>query len=258
VTQFLRGQEEFGLSRYLRTARPRAFTLIELLVVIAIIAILAAILFPVFAKAREKARQTSCLSNVRQIGTAWAMYGQDFDEMACISYYYTGGWNVAHNWDYTVDYSTGQYSAGLLTPYTKNDQIAQCPTFKGAAETWGDPYTGYAYNVTYVGGDAAANPPWYPVSVAGIQTPAETVCFCDAAYWNSWDPVGLAATKFLRAPSDPYYSWTGPSVHFRHNRVANVTYCDGHAKAATRICNQSTSDPTLGDLSTDDSAYDLK
>src|SRR4051794_11630180 len=68
------------LSQTSRRRRP-AFTLIELLVVIAIIAILAAILFPVFAQAREKARQTACLSNHRQIGTALMMYAQDYDEM---------------------------------------------------------------------------------------------------------------------------------------------------------------------------------
>ncbi|NCO93957.1 MAG: prepilin-type N-terminal cleavage/methylation domain-containing protein, partial [Armatimonadetes bacterium] len=63
------------------TTRARGFTLIELLVVIAIIAILAAILFPVFAKAREKARQTSCLSNTKQLGLSQFMYAQDYDEM---------------------------------------------------------------------------------------------------------------------------------------------------------------------------------
>ena len=63
-----------GINQY------RAFTLIELLVVIAIIAILAAILFPVFARAREQARKTSCISNVNQLGKAWMMYVQDYDE----------------------------------------------------------------------------------------------------------------------------------------------------------------------------------
>jgi prepilin-type N-terminal cleavage/methylation domain-containing protein len=64
----------------IRSKGPRGFTLIELLVVIAIIAILAAILFPVFAQAREKARQTACLSNVKQLGTGVMMYAQDYDE----------------------------------------------------------------------------------------------------------------------------------------------------------------------------------
>lgn len=75
---------------YCHSRRANAFTLIELLVVIAIIAILAAILFPVFASAREKARQTACLSNTKQIGTAVSMYVQDYDESLPM-----GGWSAA-------------------------------------------------------------------------------------------------------------------------------------------------------------------
>src|SRR5579871_1840442 len=90
-----------------------AFTLIELLVVIAIIAILAAILFPVFAQAHEKARAISCLSNVKQLGLSFAMYSQDYDEKNPngVNWYYPGG----NGW------------AGQVYPYVKNLQIYTCP-----------------------------------------------------------------------------------------------------------------------------------
>jgi len=101
----------------------RGFTLIELLVVIAIIAILAAILFPVFAKAREKARQSSCLSNVKQIGLGVLQYAQDYDE------------KLPNKWWWFVHTPTGYTtSTNYLTwpevvmPYIKNDQVWQCPS----------------------------------------------------------------------------------------------------------------------------------
>ena len=110
--------------KYVRTVpklhdrRTSGFTLVELLVVIAIIAILAAILFPVFAQAREKARQTACLSNMKQIGTALAMYAQDYDEQ-----YPSGRYNPAI--PVGADYGKGW--AGQIYAQTKNAQIFQCP-----------------------------------------------------------------------------------------------------------------------------------
>ena len=91
----------------------RGFTLIELLVVIAIIAILAAILFPVFARAREKARQTSCLSNLKQLGLAWTMYAQDYDEQFPFDAYIGNPHPML---------CTGLY------PYVKNRNIFYCPS----------------------------------------------------------------------------------------------------------------------------------
>src|SRR5881398_2657875 len=107
--------------------RRSAFTLIELLVVIAIIAILAAILFPVFAQAREKARGASCLSNLKQMGLAWMMYAQDYDEM-----YPTAAPGGDSNWGRCVDMkdrgSFGGWIGNLLVPYSKNVNIFTCPS----------------------------------------------------------------------------------------------------------------------------------
>ena len=101
--------------------RQKGFTLIELLVVIAIIAILAAILFPVFAQAREKARATSCLSNTKQLGLAMRMYATDYDEQNVGSYSYPNLWNNCPHFIW----------ADLIVPYVKNNQLVTCPSAPG-------------------------------------------------------------------------------------------------------------------------------
>src|SRR4051794_27726639 len=143
-----------NLQQNKQTGPLRGFTLIELLVVIAIIAILAAILFPVFARARENARRASCQSNLKQIGLGIAQYTQDFDERLPLTYYSNSGGggyamvasdpnNVPNPRVYTEyhqSYITGGYPGGWSTcwvdevyPYFKSDQLLYCPSDKRAA-----------------------------------------------------------------------------------------------------------------------------
>jgi len=236
------------------------FTLIELLVVITIIAILVAILFPVFAKAKGKAYQISCLSNVKQLALAFLMYASDYDGRMPFAYEMAADWSWTSAWDYYSEGWPPTYQLGLIGAYTNNEQINACPIAQGL-ESWGRPYSGYAYNASYVGGSPDEGRT--PATFGDIARPTETVLLCDSAYWNV--PFGggkafVASTNYLRAPGDPFrITWgIGPNVHFRHNGTANVAYCDGHAEIVTQKFNVSPNDESLADLSEDDSAYDLE
>jgi len=210
----------------------RGFTLIELLVVIAIIAILAAILFPVFARAREKARQTQCVSNLKQIALGWMMYAGDYDEtvMPVQAGFYPAT-NMVYYWWAGYDHGTGTLyaDAGLLYPYMKNNQINACPSFKNNLR--GElGQTGYGYNYAYLSPIDWWTSQIMPVSLASIGSPAETVTFADAARINTWayaTPT-VEANTYLDPPS-----YDSPGFHARHNGVGNVAWADGHVKAHT-------------------------
>ena len=109
----------------------RAFTLIELLVVIAIIAILAAILFPVFAQAKEAAKKISCLSNTKQISVSWQLYAGDYDDTMCQAVYANFATGQQWCWNFYFDGSAYHYDQGLIQPYMKNQQIMQCASAQG-------------------------------------------------------------------------------------------------------------------------------
>jgi len=190
----------------------RGFTLIELLVVIAIIAILAAILFPVFARAREKARQTSCLSNVKQIGLGYLMYFQDYDERTAIHRCGDAG----HS------YLVCTHEA--ILPYVKNTQIFVCPSRTGQT----DDRVLRPNNTRTPGGGV-----WYwdnmdmdSRSLADCKTPAQKALVGDS------DGVGYAA---WRATTDTYRYYFQSRVQDPHNEGLNVCMYDGHAKWMKKV-----------------------
>jgi prepilin-type N-terminal cleavage/methylation domain-containing protein len=223
----------------------RAFTLIELLVVLAMIAILAAILMPVFAFAKRAALRTTCLSNQKQLGLAWQIYATDNGERACPAYYFAPNLEIEYAWDFTL--SLGRVDPGLLGPYVTDGRLVACPVFFG--NPWNRPHTGYAYNTTYIGGDAPENR--FAVALASVASPALTALFSDGGYGN---PVN--AHNYLRAPSDQLF--IAGKVHFRHNSIAVVVQVDGHISFAKHKFRFRSSEPECGALSEDDSAYDLE
>jgi prepilin-type N-terminal cleavage/methylation domain-containing protein/prepilin-type processing-associated H-X9-DG protein len=187
----------------------RGFTLIELLVVIAIIAILAAILFPVFAQAREKARQTSCLSNVKELGLAALMYAQDYDET--LPRNRGGGSSGAY---------IGPYWHQIIEPYIKNRQIYRCPSEKTREVGYGP-----CCRIFTNGGTGR--------ELAKLQYPAETGMLADYGGASPFDPPPASAGYYIHPPSRAWCtgSATCPgSVSDRHNEGSNIVLCDGHAK----------------------------
>ena len=196
-----------------------AFTLIELLVVIAIIAILAAILFPVFAKAREKARQSACSSNMRQLGTAFAMYAQDYDEMTVDN-------NVIAGYPTLVGGSC--FFRWKLYPYLSNWQILLCPTGQTGV-TASNP--NWQYRDEY-----GINSNILGVALASMTAPANCIALGDSSHWYGNQGLGYPGAAFSY-PNAGMLSMCGSCSTTsmvdkctRHNSGSNLAFCNGQAK----------------------------
>ncbi len=244
----------------------RGFTLIELLVVIAIIAILAAILFPVFAKAREKARQTSCLSNMKQIGLGLTMYVQDYDGTYPPSYYYPWGSGGASGY---------MHWSAMIGPYVKNWQLFVCPSDrnKGIAPT--NSFDLQAPRISYISNEVLMGRPrahFSVVSEAEIEEPSSLIAvaeitdyvygiggssgpsgaavkshrptnaftpwnndsgyaasysYCSDADWQAAEASAAAASDYLNDESQTHLRYCSRE---RHNGGCNYAFADGHAK----------------------------
>jgi len=245
-----------------RNRKPSGFTLIELLVVIAIIAILAAILFPVFAQAREQARTTSCLSNMKQIGLSVRMYAQDYDEE-----FPMGTYPGPRNWEVNQDvegdqgwndcfgppgprdwagfnpgdggpnyvgcaYGTEFYRTLMHVqngPYIKNKQIWFCPSDKYRRPDENHIRRGlqsYQWFPAWIYSFRAAWNPFAPYATGP-----------DLSNQNPSEKVDFVATRYLFAERG-IFGWDGPdgcggdckNANSNHPRGVNAVYFDGHAK----------------------------
>jgi prepilin-type N-terminal cleavage/methylation domain-containing protein/prepilin-type processing-associated H-X9-DG protein len=217
--------------------KSQGFTLIELLVVIAIIAILAAILFPVFAKVREKARQTSCASNMKQLGLAEAQYSQDNDEIYSGAYFDTpvNGRVVWTELLYPYTKSVGIYACPDSSTHMTNDNAGNCLANPNTCGK-GNGVTDYSYNAVsqYNIGNTNGDHAWN--AVASIDQPTETIMLMDArggngGFYNCWrtEETDIKGSFYGN-------SWNGTNPvtsiipQNRHTDGANYLWYDGHVK----------------------------
>jgi len=237
----------------MKRRRRRAFTLVELLVVIGIIAVLVGVLLPAMSGARDVARTTSCLGNLRQLALAAQHY-----VITNRGQFPVARWG-GDNWDFSI--VNCKPVPGLLWRGQTDLRIQQCPSFDGKANSL-DPYTGYNYNTSYVGhgqGETVES----PARLAQVRDPSRTALFGDGEFYNG-------ANKFMRAPFPHAGDQTtttraAGTQGYRHSgHTTNVAFCDGHAESwRDRYVKTIPSEmPKVGArtgfLSEDNSMYDLE
>jgi prepilin-type N-terminal cleavage/methylation domain-containing protein/prepilin-type processing-associated H-X9-DG protein len=220
--------------------RKSGFTLIELLVVIAIIAILAAILFPVFARAREQARAASCKSNLKQIGTGWMMYVQDYDERTPLNWWSEDPCGTSA----LTNFPGGQRGRQpimfwRIQPYVKNTGVLICPS-DGAPTSGADgvnqlPAPGQCENVRFSysssdeaggGSGVAGGGLGLGEAMAAIQNPASMYLAFDSQRYYGTPETNIDSFGWM-----PQNNGINADFVARHNGLVNCAFCDGHVKA---------------------------
>jgi len=208
--------------------------------VIAIIAVLAAILFPVFAQAKAAAKKTQAISNLKQLGLAWTLYNQDYDDTLMRIHIPGSGTLDAYFWgSYDSGLKAFDPKGGLLWPYTRSQGIQQDPTLRDTVSIeYGE--TGYGYNYNYLSPSNYPAPNYVetpiPVGYGQISNPSETVSFATAAQLGYLgEPHTLTSSPYLEPPSSQY-----PTFHGRHNGQGVILWCDGHVKGRAPILRSAT------------------
>jgi len=251
----------------------KGFTLAELLVVMLLIALVMGLLMPALARARQQGRSVLCLSNLRQMTMASMMYvnvNNGYFPMVLITEV-SGPLFKLKAWDFTTVHegSKRYVEPGLLWQGEMMERIQQCPSFRGPANWANDPYTGYNYNASYLGGSGAvvngivvASTVVMSSEVSEVKKPDECAIFGDGQ-WSD------GANKFMRSPFpgklDAHFSGRYAGTQgYRHIGRTNVAFCDGSARSV-RDCFKETHTAEKADiaegtgfLSSDNSAYDLK
>jgi prepilin-type N-terminal cleavage/methylation domain-containing protein/prepilin-type processing-associated H-X9-DG protein len=225
----------------------KGFTLVELLVVIGIIAVLIGLLLPALSRAREQAKTTQCLSNLRQMCIAIAAYNTEY-----AGRYPPSKWD-SDGWDFSV---AGKIVPGLLWAGRGNMAIQQCPSFDGKSNSPGVQFTGYNYNTSFIGRDQ----PNAPMKAAQIHRASQIILFGDGQWRNG-------ANAFMRSPlpsptEDPFV-WAEGSLSkaagtqgFRHLGATNAAFCDGHAEPLKLRFVEPNVAAGTGFVSVDNALYD--